>query len=99
MIVNRPSALNVLAKPFNDKGFQHFIEKTKIDKDLANRELYPLGVIMAIETHLYDYNEYLKNPMMSRLMQMRKPEIIDILLQNHPEAIRNLVNQGVLQKN
>ena len=87
----------VLKTRLCNAGLDHFVEKTKIDTDLANKELYPMGVAVAVETHLYDYNEYLKQPMMAAMMQMRKPEIIEILLKDHPNAIQQLKTDGILQ--
>jgi hypothetical protein len=78
-------------------GLDHFVEKTKIDTELANKELYPMGVAVAVEAHLYDYNEYIwKQPMIAIMMQMRKPEIIEILLKDHPDAIAKLKTDGII---
>ena len=71
-------------------GFEHFVEKTTLVKDLANQEKHPCGVVMAVELALYDYNEYLNNPIMENLMHMRKPELVKALLQDHPEAMVSL---------
>jgi len=89
MIVKLPDS-KVLKKRFQEGGFDHFIEKTKIIKQLANQEKAPLGVVMAVELALYDYNQDLGNPMMATLMQMRKPQIIKLILKDFEEAIKEL---------
>ncbi len=91
--IQLPSA-ETLNKYLCEDGFDHFVEKTKIDKDLGNKKLYPLGVAVLVETHLYDYAEYLKNPMMTAMMQMRKQQLIECILQDSPkEVIEALIKQ------
>lgn len=93
--IQLPSA-EILGKRLSENGLGHFMEKTKIDKDLGGRQLYPLGVANAVETALYDYDQYLKQPQIAVLMQTRKPQIIEIILQDHPEAIKDLEERGIL---
>lgn len=83
--IKLPSA-EKLNKYLCKNGFNHFVEKTNIDKDLGEKELYPLGVAVAVETHLYDYAEYVKNPMTSVMMQMRKQQLIECILQDSPKG-------------
>lgn len=79
------------------KGHDHFIEKTKIDEQLANREMHPLGVAMIVETSIYDYCNTGLPKMMCTLMEMNKPLIIRSLLANDPAAIAKLEEVGLLQ--
>jgi len=88
---------DILQKRLSEAGFDHFIEKTTIIKQLAGREIVALGVAMIIETSLYDYNEYNLKGMpeemartMQTLMQMRKPQLFESLLQDHPAALAEL---------
>lgn len=85
-----------IANRLGKLGMDHFVEKTKIDKQLGDQIRHPLGVPLAVECALYDYNEYLKQPMIDNLMQMRKPEIIKAILHDHPEAIESLKKDGLL---
>lgn len=78
-------------------GLDHFIEKTKIVSQLAGQEKEALGVAIAVECALYDYNEYLtqsmpdkQSRMMATLMNMRKPQIIEAILQDSPDALAEL---------
>ena len=96
-ILKMPDA-TTLQKRLNEAGFEHFVEKTDIVKNLADRDLYPLGVAVSVETALYDYSEYLKQPMMARMMQMRKPQLLEVLLKDHPAALQELADEGVYKK-
>jgi len=87
----------ILEERLSKAGFDHFLEKTKI-KELAGRDLYPLGVAIAVETALYDYNENLKQPMMARMMQLRKPQLLEVLLEDDPAALQELADAGIYQK-
>lgn len=90
--IKLPSA-ETINKRLVDEGFNHFVEKTKIGETLGDQEKYPLGVAMAVELALYDYNEYLNNPVMAITMQMRKPAIMQCILKDHPSAITELEAQ------
>ena len=49
-------------------------------KSSGEQEKYPAGVAHSVELALFDYAEILNNPMMSRMMQMNKPKIIEAIL-------------------
>ena len=95
VLITLPEA-KVLTARLQQAGFDHFIEKTDIVKNLAGQQKEALGVSMAVELALYDYNQYLKNPMMATMMQMRKPQLIGTLLQDSPDAVKELKDQGLL---
>ena len=88
-LITLPKA-SVLKERLEKGGFQHFLEKTKIDEKLADKKLKPLGVLLAVELSLYDYVQDLNNPMMSTMMQMRKPQLIEIILKDSPKALEKL---------
>lgn len=79
-----------------DAWFDHFVIKTNIDTDLGNKTLLPLQVATAVETHVNKYNEYVMQPMICRMMLKRKAEIVELILQDHPEAIAALKSQGTI---
>ncbi len=93
----------VLQESFHKAGLSHFMEKTKIE-DIVNCKLVPLGVAMRLECKLYDYNEYMKsggqNPEQARMfqamMEMSKPQMLEILLQADPAAREELKSHGLL---
>lgn len=95
VLITLPEA-TVLTARLQQAGFDHFIEKTNIVKNLAGQQKEALGVSTAVELALYDYNQYLKNPVMATMMQMRKPQLIEALLQDSPDAIKELKDLGVL---
>lgn len=77
-------------------GFEHFIEKTNFVKNVADKELEPLGVAVSIETALFDYAEYMKAvPNMETVMEMNKPMIFEACLKDHPEALAELEGHGL----
>ncbi len=86
----------VLTERLHAKGFSHFMEKTDIVKQLAGQKKEVMGVIMAVELSLYDYHNNLKNPMMSTMMAMRKPQLIETLLQDNPSAVKEA--HGLLEE-
>lgn len=93
-LVKMPSK-EVLAKRLHEKGFDHFLEKTKIADKLADRELYPLGVVMQVELDMHDYGVYVKNPMITKVTRMRQNQLIETLLSHAPDALTNLAGHGV----
>jgi hypothetical protein len=92
IIIKLPSPAK-LKENLCKKGFDHFVEHTEIDIKLGNKELYPLGVAVAVETHVYDYAESLKNPMIQSLMEMRKEQLIECILQDSPKGLEELRKQ------
>jgi len=73
-------------------GLNHFVEKTRIDKQLGGQQRHPLGVATAVELALYDYDQLYRTK-----MQMFKPMIVKAFLQEHPQAIDYLKQQNLLQ--
>ena len=85
---------DVLAHRLREKDFGHFIEKTDLIATLADQEKEALGVITAVELAFCDYKAKMQNPMIEMMMQMRKPELIETILNDYPEAIKEA--QGFL---
>lgn len=71
-------------------GFDHFAEKTDIARQLSGQSLYPVGVNMTIELALADYDAKLGNPMVSRLMRMRKKDLIQCLAPDYPDLVQTI---------
>jgi hypothetical protein len=55
---------------------------------------------LAVELSLYDYMKNMQGmpPMFGTMIQMRKPEIVEAILQDHPDAIAELKEMGLLPK-
>jgi len=82
-----------LSERFHAADLDYFNEKTKIINQLANQKKALLGVALAVELALYDFSEYIKNPIISMLMNMRKDDILQLLLQDIPGAYEKLQKQ------
>ncbi len=96
------SSAKILFEQLNAEGFEHFVEKTKIHKKLGDRELYPEGIMMAIELSLYDYSQYVQNRTVDVVMSMRKRTLITTILKECKEKediIKILEEKGLLGKN
>ena len=96
-VITLPSA-QVLSQRLRQIGLDHYLEKSRIDQQLGGQKKYPMGVALAVELSLHDYVKGTPMPMLSTMMQMRKPEIIETILQDHPEAIAELKEVGLLPK-
>jgi len=88
-LVTLPKA-SVLKDRLLEGGFDHFLEKTKLDEKLSGKKLHPLGVSLSVELALYDYAQDLNNPMMAMLMQKRKPQLFEIILKDFPKTLEKL---------
>lgn len=86
-----------LTDRLNGLGFEHFVEKTTLVKDLADQEKYPLGVVIAVDLALGDYGRKLNNDMVADIMYLRKNQLIKALLKDHPEAIASLKKSKILE--
>ena len=101
-LVKFPSK-QILQESMHKAGFAHFVEKTKI-LDIVDAGLVPLGVAMRLECELYDYDEYMsqgrtaqETGLMKVMMQMRKSEMLEILLQNDAAALAELQVHGIYE--
>jgi hypothetical protein len=88
----------VLNKRLDEIGMRHFAQKTTIVEDLADQNKDALGVAVAVESALDDYSEKVKNPMLTNTVGMQKSLIIKTLLQDYPEALKELVELGVCEE-
>ena len=80
----------VLRQRLSENGFDHFMEKTEIIASLTDRELDVLGVIIVVNQSLYAYYQYLKNPMTIMTIEMRKTDLLELILQDSPDALEDL---------
>lgn len=94
-VLTLPS-VQVLKQRLAAHGFDHFEEKTQIAEKLGGQKKVPMGVAVAVELALHDYAQNLQNPMIAFMMQMRKPELLEILLQDFPDALTELRAHGLL---
>lgn len=80
----------VLSQRFYENELSHFMEKTTIVQQLADKSKEPSGVALILDLALYDYSEYNKNPMMDAVMHMRRKNILEIILKDYPEELKEL---------
>lgn len=91
----------VLRRSLYDAGLSHFVEKTSIE-DIVDEELLALDVAIRLKEKLLDYNQYMQKygqkrhaDMVAALMQGRKDNILEILLQNDQQALDELEAAGL----
>ncbi len=84
-----------LNKRMANIGMNHFAEKTGIVKQMAGQQKEALAVVMAVELALYDYAELVKNPAVTITANMNKNMVIEAFLQDHPEKLQELAQQGL----
>lgn len=90
MLVTIPKAA-ILEERFQDTMFTHFVESTNIVKELAGRELSVLGVWIALDTALEQYQEDLKERgYIAQFIRSASLEIIEIILKDSPEGFKAL---------
>lgn len=88
-------SVGVLEYRLKYNEFAHFAEKTHIADQLGGQKLTPEGVVIAVETALYDYHEEIKKNMPESMasdiqiaMQERKSDLLEILLRESPDALK-----------
>ncbi len=101
LICKMPSA-EVIRERF--KGFEHFLEKTNFAESIANQELHPLGVVLALTFAMHDYHEYLAKSLPPHLLvvmqttsEMHRPFLLELLLQDHKGALEELQKAGLYE--
>jgi hypothetical protein len=87
-------------------GLHHFVEKTHIDKTLGSTNRYPHEIVAVIDLALLQYNETslstfehdIQRNIANQFMQMKKPKMIEAILQEHPDAIAFLKERSISNK-
>ena len=72
-----------------------FAEKTHI-ANIVDRKLVPLGVAIAVECALSDYEKD-SGRMIAMMTRMNLPIIYSVLLQSDPKALEDLKAQGIIK--
>ncbi|MFC1870688.1 hypothetical protein ACFLXW_00300 [Candidatus Dependentiae bacterium] len=104
-LIQLPSA-NILEDRLRDLHVEDFAEKTHIVDKLAGRELFPEGVVFAIELALADFvitsisghkegsGIEMAHRMLAGILMKQKHSIIEAFLREHPEALVALEKEG-----
>jgi hypothetical protein len=88
----------VLRDRLQAKGLDYFVEKTRIDQKLGDKEMYSSDVVITVATALHDFDKYIMNAgqsMIPAAMHDQQPEIIKLFLQDHLREVASLI--GVCQ--
>ncbi len=79
-----------------EQGLEYFMQKTDVVDKLANKELLPAGVVVIFDAALNNYYNYLEQKKhehrskMIELLQERRTNILETILRDSPEAIKEL---------
>lgn len=95
-IIKMPNVA-ILQKRLNEEGFQHFVENTRIIELLADQEKKALGVVMIVDCALYGYDKNLGQLVISETVSMRRSHLLEVVLQDHPDALQELADKGLYQ--
>lgn len=87
----------ILKNRLHEMHLQNFVTKTNINTTLGNQNRTPVDVVMDVELALYDYDQHNQNQGLTAQMEIRKPEIIKTILQDHPQALEYLKQKGLLK--
>jgi len=74
-----------------------FVEATKLDQILGSKEMYPSSLVMEVQVALYKFNDSYKYPTMTEVLLRHTSEITSTILQDHPQVIESLKQNGLLQ--
>jgi hypothetical protein len=94
IIVKLPSQQKIASRLYKI-GIGDFVKQTQIDEKLSKKKLTPFQVYMAVEHASYKYQQCLLKP--SIAMLDKRAEIITAILKDHPTAINELKELGILE--
>jgi hypothetical protein len=101
ILITMPDAQTLTARLNGIEGLSDFAAKTKIIEDLAGEKKYPLGVVNSLNQAMGDYLKkqvHLCPPQQKKSYEktvvMRRSAILQVLLKDHPEALKSLEKIG-----
>lgn len=95
-LVTLPSQQELKKRLTVDVGIPHFVETTYIDRKLGSKKARPLEVTAILDSSLQQYSENVENNLLCQIMQNKRQDMIAAILQEHPEAIEFLKQNGSL---
>lgn len=94
MQVTIPSA-SILKQKLNELDLADFSEKTDIVDRLGGKELGARTVVFIVESAIKDY--LLRSPRVNIFkMEMARPVLMEMILENSPEAVKEYKKNGLL---
>jgi len=79
-------------------GFDDFVEITMLDAHLGGKNLSPLEVTTMLEEHLVEYDNYVQDSFVSKIMQLSKKGLLQRILQNSIVECEELIKQLLEKK-
>lgn len=95
MAIQLPSS-EVLKARLRKQGHDHFLEKTGLHEKLGSKKLNSLGVLVAVELALHDYDKYCQNQFSKAYMDKEKLKIMWSLVAAH-KPLRYILNGTIAQ--
>ena len=82
------------------EGLEHFLEKSKILKKLANQNKVAVGVVMMLDLEIYDYLEiFNSNPKNKNIigftLNLQRKDIVCEILKDYPKEFEKLEPLGL----
>lgn len=87
----------ILHEYLGDK-FKHLATNTKLVQELANQAKYPTEIFMIVDSQVDEYVKKLSNQIARKLFISFIPTIAKTILQKHPEAIKFLIKDELLEE-
>jgi len=91
-----PSKKDLLERLQPIKEYEHFLNNSTFIEKFANKTKYSPEVFMALGLQIDEYRERFKNDRLAFHLEMLKPKVITLMLQDHPDAIAFLKKENVL---
>jgi hypothetical protein len=92
--IKMPSSAT-LNKRLTEMGLQDFFEKTEI-RIISDQMKFPNEIPTRVEMHLREYDN--TNPSQALAARAKKEAIVRSILKDHPQAIVELENEGIIKK-
>jgi hypothetical protein len=94
--ITLPSQQELKKRLTVDVGIPHFVETTCIDRKLGSTQRSPREIIIILDSSLQQYNDNPENNLLKQTTQNKRQEMIEAILQEHPQAIEFLKKNGSL---
>ena len=80
----------ILQQRLKDEGFEELVENTEIINDLADQEFEVWEIVRIVNSNLEYYDGLISDPFKSDSVKMMKSTLIEEIIGEHPDAIKEL---------
>jgi len=94
--ITLPSKKDLLERLQPIKEYEHFLNNSLFIETFANKTKYGSEVFAVLGFQIDEYRERFKNGMHTFQLEMLKPKVVTLMLQDHPHAIAFLKKNNVL---